>query len=181
MFYVPKLPHESFHFLLSVIILLNLVSLCRPQISNTNNQTFIPGTAINPVINIIQLLLNNKTQLQFKSYPPIKESSVESLQQNKSSPISNPNELIHIGDDYFDSQNCLLKTNFPSPDKTWFGVIDLKEECSSVEVIHSILKSSKSMNGSHLRGILFLLGGIPKPPNLQFLVNRPGNISIICS
>lgn len=174
--YVSTVSHNSIQFLLSVIILLNLLSLCRPQPSNTNNQTFISANSLNPVINILQLLFNNKTQLQFKSYPPIKEYNAELHDQNRSSLTSNLSELIYIGEDYFDYQHCLLKY-LPSLNDPWFAFVDLKQECSSIEVIHSILKLARTVNGSHLKGILFFVDVIPRAPSLHYLVNQPGTVN----
>uniref|UniRef100_A0A0R3SF31 RING-type domain-containing protein n=1 Tax=Hymenolepis diminuta TaxID=6216 RepID=A0A0R3SF31_HYMDI len=121
-------------------------------------------------------LFNNKTQLQFKSYPPIKEYNAELHDQNRSSLTSNLSELIYIGEDYFDYQHCLLKY-LPSLNDPWFAFVDLKQECSSIEVIHSILKLARTVNGSHLKGILFFVDVIPRAPSLHYLVNQPELVS----
>nr|CDS29744.2 goliath e3 ubiquitin ligase [Hymenolepis microstoma] len=124
-------------------------------------------------MNMLQLLFNNKTQLHLKSYPPIKDYNADLHNHNNSSHHS---ALIYIGDHYFDFQNCILKY-LPSLNNSWFASVDLKEGCSSVEVIHSILKSAQTLNGSNLRGILFFVDAIPGAPSLHYLANRPGIVN----
>lgn len=174
MFYVSTLTHKNICLLISIIISLNLVSLSRSQIPNTDNQSLIAASTLNPVINTLQLLLNNRTQLHFKSYPRIKDFSVDSY-HNKSSNPPRPSELIFIDKNFFDYQHCLLK-DLSNRNNSWFAIVDLKEGCSSLDVVLSVLKSARSSNGSRLRGILFYVDEIPSAPSLHGLVNRSGNI-----
>ncbi|KAM7535014.1 hypothetical protein Aperf_G00000089347 [Anoplocephala perfoliata] len=170
MFYVSTLTHKNICLLLSIIILLHLVSLCRSQISNSDNQSLTSASTLNPVINTVQLLLNNGTQLHFKSYSRIKDLSVDLLYNRSSNPPP-PSELIFIDENFFDYQHCLLK-DLTNRNNSWLAIIDLKEECSSMDVVLSVLKSARSNNESRLRGILFYVDKIPSVPSLHGLVNR---------
>ncbi|VDO07467.1 unnamed protein product [Rodentolepis nana] len=125
---------------------------------------------------MLQLLFNNKTQLQLKPYLPFKDYNTDLHNHNTSSLASHPSVLIHVGDNYFDFQSCILKC-LPSLNSSWFASINLKEGCSSVEVIYSILKSAQTINGSGLRGILFFVDAIPNAPSLHYLANQPEMLS----
>ncbi|KAL5964487.1 hypothetical protein TSMEX_007797 [Taenia solium] len=168
-FYVSKQTHSSIQFVAYIIALLSLLSLCTPQISNGFSQSYSPTSTLNPVIHSLQLLLNNQTHLLFRSYPRVKDFSVD-LSQLKSPTKERPSDLIFISSNFFDDQQCSLK-GLPSRDSSWFALIDLRNDCSSLDVIFSVLKSARSVNGTLLRGILFYVDEIPGVPSLNGLGN----------
>ncbi|VDK37937.1 unnamed protein product [Taenia asiatica] len=169
-FYVSKQTHSNIQFVAYIIALLSLLSLCTPQIPNGFSQSYSPTNTLNPVIHSLQLLLNNQTHLLFRSYPRVKDFNVD-LSQLKSPTKERPSDLIFISSNFFDDQQCSLK-GLPSRDSSWFALIDLRNDCSSLDVIFGVLKSARSVNGTLLRGILFYVDEIPGAPSLNSLGNR---------
>lgn len=177
--YVSKQKHSNIQFAAYFIGLLNLVSLCTPQISSGFSQSYSPTSTLNPVIHSLQLLLNNQTHLLFRSYPRVKDFNVD-LSQFKSPTKQQPSDLIFIGSNFFDGQRCTLK-GLPSRESSWFALIDLRNDCSSLDVIFSVLSSARSINGTLLRGILFYVDEVPGAPSLNGLGNRSGELPIAYS
>ncbi|EUB57763.1 RING finger protein [Echinococcus granulosus] len=105
-----------------------------------------------------------------KSYPRVKDFNVD-LSQIKSPTKQQPSDLIFIGSDFFDDHQCSLK-GLPARENSWFALIDLRNDCSSLDAILGVLKSARLINGTLLRGILFYVDEIPSAPSLNNLGNR---------
>ncbi|KAH9284152.1 RING finger protein [Echinococcus granulosus] len=63
-------------------------------------------------------------------------------------------------------------TGLPARENSWFALIDLRNDCSSLDAILGVLKSARLINGTLLRGILFYVDEIPSAPSLNNLGNR---------
>ncbi|VDM32316.1 unnamed protein product [Hydatigera taeniaeformis] len=100
----------------------------------------------------------------------IKDFNVD-FSQIKFATKQQPSDLIFIGSDFFDDQQCYLK-GLPSRESSWFALIDLRSHCSSLDVIFSVLKSARLINGTLLKGVLFYVDEIPGAPSLNGLGNR---------
>ena len=154
MTFVSKQTHNNNQLLLSIFILSSLFSLCKPLNSNANFQSSGSMSTLTPVIPTLQISLNNSTQLQFRSYPRVKNftSNRLQLQSFDKSPSS---EIIFIDAEHFDAQRCSL-TELPVYRNSWFAVIDLMDDCSSLDVIVNVFKFARSINDSLLRGIFLM-------------------------
>ena len=157
---------------LSIFIILNLVPLCIPLSSNATYQSSSSASASNPVIHSLQILLNNSIQLQFKSYQRVKDFASE-LSQLQLSKKSQSGELILVTAEHFDAQKCLLR-DLPARVNYWFALIDLKNDCSTIDVILNVFKSARLINTTLLRGVFFYLDEFPSGPNLHNVTNRSG-------
>lgn len=154
---------------LSILIIFHLVFSCKAHPSTSYSQSTSSVNTPNPVIHPLTIILNNRTKLRFNSYRVAQDLGGSRPQV---APVSRPksSDLIYIGPSYFDDNQCLL-LSLPTRNTSWFGAIDLRNNCSSLDGISNVLRSA---NDSFLRGVFLFVDEIPSASKSHSIFNSSG-------